>query len=123
MTFTVPGSQTRDFTYVANVVEANVLAAGAPAELASGTVVNIGGGQRTSLLKKTFLAAPDQNDLFDVGAELATPPADRWEGMHLAGDPEVTRIEEWIDALNEDHRQAKQGNLKITWRGLQHHEA
>lgn len=45
------GSQTRDFTYVANVVEANVLAAGAPAELASGTVVNIGGGQRTSLLK------------------------------------------------------------------------
>jgi cob(I)alamin adenosyltransferase len=43
-----------------------------------------------------------QNDLFDVGAELATPPADRWEGMHLAGDAEVTRIEEWIDALNED---------------------
>jgi UDP-glucose 4-epimerase len=44
------GSQTRDFTYVANVVEANVLAATAPAELASGTVVNVGAGQRTSLL-------------------------------------------------------------------------
>ena len=43
-----------------------------------------------------------QNDLFDVGAELATPPADRWEGMQLVGDPEVTRLEEWIDALNED---------------------
>ncbi len=43
-----------------------------------------------------------QNDLFDVGAELATPPADRWEGMQLVGDPEVTRIEEWIDGLNED---------------------
>src|SRR3989441_7576904 len=45
------GSQTRDFTYVANVVEANVLAATAPAGLANGTVVNIGAGQRTSLLK------------------------------------------------------------------------
>jgi UDP-glucose 4-epimerase len=44
------GTQTRDFTYVANVVEANVLAATAPAELASGTVVNVGAGQRTSLL-------------------------------------------------------------------------
>ncbi len=43
-----------------------------------------------------------QNDLFDVGAELATPPADRWEGMNLVGDVEVTRIEEWIDGLNED---------------------
>jgi cob(I)alamin adenosyltransferase len=43
-----------------------------------------------------------QNDLFDVGAELATPPADRWDGMQLVGDPEVTRLEEWIDALNED---------------------
>jgi UDP-glucose 4-epimerase len=45
------GSQTRDFTYVANVVEANVLAAAAPASQASGTVVNVGAGQRTSLLE------------------------------------------------------------------------
>ena len=44
------GSQTRDFTYVANVVEANILAAAAPAEMANGAVVNIGAGQRTSLL-------------------------------------------------------------------------
>ena len=45
------GAQTRDFTYVANVVEANVLAATAPRDLASGTVVNIGGGVRISLLE------------------------------------------------------------------------
>src|SRR3989442_4575508 len=45
------GAQTRDFTYVANVVEANVLAAQAPAEAASGTVANIGAGERTSLLE------------------------------------------------------------------------
>ena len=45
------GGQTRDFTYVANVVEANVLAAQAPAGTASGTVANIGAGERTSLLE------------------------------------------------------------------------
>jgi nucleoside-diphosphate-sugar epimerase len=45
------GQQTRDFTYVANVVEANILAAAAPARVANGTVVNVGGGQRTSLLR------------------------------------------------------------------------
>ena len=44
------GMQTRDFTYVANVVDANVLAATAPGERVSGSVVNVGAGARTSLL-------------------------------------------------------------------------
>jgi UDP-glucose 4-epimerase len=43
------GNQTRDFTYVANVVEANMLAANRPASAISGTVVNVGAGARTSL--------------------------------------------------------------------------
>ena len=43
-----------------------------------------------------------QNDLFNVGSDLATPTDDRWEGMYLVGDAEVTRLEEWIDSLNED---------------------
>ena len=43
------GLQTRDFTYVDNVVEANVLAATGPAERVSGWVVNVGAGRRTSL--------------------------------------------------------------------------
>jgi UDP-glucose 4-epimerase len=45
------GGQTRDFTYVDNVVEANLLAATGPAERVSGTVVNVGAGGRTSLLE------------------------------------------------------------------------
>ena len=43
------GNQTRDFTYVDNVVEANLLAARLPAERVSGMAVNIGAGERTSL--------------------------------------------------------------------------
>jgi cob(I)alamin adenosyltransferase len=43
-----------------------------------------------------------QNDLFNVGSDLATRPEDRWEGMYRVGGDDVKRLEEWIDALNED---------------------
>jgi UDP-glucose 4-epimerase len=42
------GEQTRDFTYVENVVDANIKAANAAAA-ASGSPVNVGAGRRTSL--------------------------------------------------------------------------
>jgi len=44
------GEQTRDFTYVDNVVDANLLAASAPTDTVSGWVANVGAGVRTSLL-------------------------------------------------------------------------
>lgn len=43
-----------------------------------------------------------QNDLFNVGADLATPADSRWEGMHRVGDDEVLRLEAWIDELNDE---------------------
>jgi cob(I)alamin adenosyltransferase len=43
-----------------------------------------------------------QNDLFEVGADLATRAADRWEGMRRLGDDDVRRLEEWCDRLNAD---------------------
>ncbi len=43
------GTQSRDFTYIDNVVEANLLAAGAPE--AGGEVFNVGCGARVSLLE------------------------------------------------------------------------
>jgi nucleoside-diphosphate-sugar epimerase len=43
------GEQTRDVTYVANVIDANLLAATRPASVVSGSVVNVGAGKRTSL--------------------------------------------------------------------------
>lgn len=43
-----------------------------------------------------------QNDLFNVGTELATLAADRWEGMYRIGTDDITRLEHWIDELNAE---------------------
>lgn len=45
------GSQTRDFTYVDNVVEANFLACFAPADGVVGEVFNVGCGERISVVR------------------------------------------------------------------------
>lgn len=44
------GEQARDFCYVDNVVEANLLAAAAPTELVSGKAFNVACGKQTTLL-------------------------------------------------------------------------
>lgn len=43
-----------------------------------------------------------QNDLFNVGTDLATRPADRWDGMYRVGDSDIGQLETWIDEMNED---------------------
>jgi UDP-glucose 4-epimerase len=45
------GQQSRDFTFIANAVAANLLAAEAPAERAAGQVFNVAAGQSISLLQ------------------------------------------------------------------------
>ncbi len=52
-------------------------------------------GQRLEMLLRQV-----QNDLFNVGADLATPAASRWEGMVRVGRPDIQRLEAWIDELN-----------------------
>lgn len=42
-----------------------------------------------------------QNHLFNIGADLATPPQHRWENMIRVGDKDVSWLEEKIDVLNE----------------------
>jgi UDP-glucose 4-epimerase len=43
------GEQTRDFTYIANPIHANLLARSAPASKVAGKVFNIAGGEQISL--------------------------------------------------------------------------
>jgi UDP-glucose 4-epimerase len=50
------GAQTRDFTYVDNVVDANLLAGSGEGDRVSGHCVNVGAGSRTSLLELVRLA-------------------------------------------------------------------
>ncbi len=45
------GQQSRDFTYIENVVHGNLLACTAPRELAAGQVINLACGDRISLLE------------------------------------------------------------------------
>jgi len=42
-----------------------------------------------------------QNELFDVGSELATPPGGEYPGMHRMGEGEVEQLESEIDRMNE----------------------
>ena len=43
-----------------------------------------------------------QNNLFNMGSDLATRIEDRWEGMPLTRLDDVTQLEQTIDSLNED---------------------
>lgn len=42
-----------------------------------------------------------QNDLFNLGADLATPPGVSWEALRIA-EEDVGALEDLIDALNEE---------------------
>jgi nucleoside-diphosphate-sugar epimerase len=69
------GEQGRDFTYVANAVSANLLAAQAPAEKVAGRVFNVACGERHTL-----------NETFRVLAELLDFPQEPIYGAERTGD-------------------------------------
>lgn len=43
-----------------------------------------------------------QQELFDLGSELATPPESEYDGMIRIGEVQVARLEEWMDELQPD---------------------
>jgi len=43
-----------------------------------------------------------QNELFDLGSELATPPDAAYDGMYRVGDAEVKALEQLIDECQQD---------------------
>src|SRR5579862_2926416 len=69
------GSQSRDFTYVDNVVHANLLACKAPANEVAGRVFNVATGTRIDL-----------NEMFAVLKKLTGYPGDVKHGPDRAGD-------------------------------------
>ena len=61
---------------------------------------------RTLLAKESYtrpleMISRIQNELFDLGAELATPPEAQRPGSPVTEPAHVTRLENWIDELTE----------------------
>lgn len=52
-----------------------------------------------------------QNELFDVGSELATPPDAEYEGMHHMGQGEVAKLEEEMDRMERELESLKSFTL------------
>jgi UDP-glucose 4-epimerase len=69
------GTQSRDFTYIDNTVEANLLAAKAPASEADGRVFNVATGRRVEL-----------NEMFQLLKKLTGYSGDVQYGAERAGD-------------------------------------
>jgi cob(I)alamin adenosyltransferase len=56
-------------------------------------------GESARLIQQKLITI--QNELFDIGAELATPADSHWEGMLKAGPQHVQKLEQWIDELHQ----------------------
>ena len=83
------GEQTRDFTFIANVIEANLSACNAKEE-AYGNALNVGCGERISL-----------NLLADLIKDITKSTADVIYASNRAGDvrdslADVTRLKDWL---------------------------
>ena len=61
-----------------------------------------GRGERELHLKLDAMLQEVQQELFDLGSELATPEDFTYEGMHRMGEDEVTRIERVIDECQKE---------------------
>src|SRR4029450_12055926 len=48
-----------------------------------------------------------QNELFDLGSELATPEDAAYEGMHRVGEAQVTALEQLMDRCQKDLKPLK----------------
>ena len=83
------GAQTRDFTYVSNVVDANVLACHAAVERVAGGVFNIGCGRATSI-----------RELWQHIAALAELPLEPRYDLARAGD-----VRHSLAAITQAHEQ------------------
>ena len=66
-----------------------------------------GKGQRELHLRLDAILQEIQQELFDLGSELATPEDFTYDGMHRMGEEEVTRIERVIDECQEELKPLK----------------
>tara|TARA_Y100001938_G_scaffold143663_1_gene216824 strand:- start:98 stop:1033 length:936 start_codon:yes stop_codon:yes gene_type:complete len=94
MTITGDGEQRRDFTYVGDVVKANVLAMESP-NVGKGEVINIGNGDNRSVNQLADLMGGPRVYI-DPVIEPRETLADNTKAKELLGWEPTTKIEDWI---------------------------
>ena len=65
------------------------------------TYLNDSEASKSSIILLDNMLYKIQNDLFNVGADLATPVSKRWPNMILVNTDDITQLENWIDELND----------------------
>jgi UDP-glucose 4-epimerase len=85
------GKQSRDFTYIENVVRANLLACGAEASKVAGKVINVATGRRTDLYQ-TFLIL---KKLIGYAGDVKYGPERAGDVKHSLAD--ISRAEQFLD--------------------------
>jgi UDP-glucose 4-epimerase len=102
------GTQSRDFTYVQNVVRANIQAASAPGEVVSGKVYNVACGERHTLLdtyetlarltgftEPPRFASPRKGDILHSQADIARARQDLGYEPEVGFEEGLSRTVEW----------------------------
>ena len=103
------GGQTRDFTFVDNVVDANLLAASQSADKADGRVFNVGAGSRTTLL-----------ELLELIGEVAGTKIDFVHDAPREGDvrDSLASLERIEEGLGYQPTVSLREGLGLTWRWI-----
>ena len=100
MTINGDGNQRRDFTYVGDVVRANILAGTLPT-VGNGEVINIGNGDNRSVNEVATLLGGSRTHRAAVQEPFATL-ADNTKAKELLGWKPTENLEEWVTKWKKD---------------------
>jgi UDP-glucose 4-epimerase len=111
------GKQSRDFTFISDVVDANLAAASAPADVCRGQTFNIGGGASHSLLDlleilgrilgvapEPVFTAPRAGDIRHSGADLSAARRDLGYNPRMTYEEGLARTVEWARQRSRTRR-------------------
>ena len=104
MTIVGDGLQTRDFTHVSDIVQANVLAAQTDNSWAFGEIFNVGTGVNHSVLDICTMIGGDYEHIPERLGEARETLADIWKiKTFLNYEPKI-RLDDWIKEENLKYR-------------------
>ena len=100
LTIVGDGSQTRDFTHVSDVVNANILAADLQNKKPVGEVINIGTGTNNSIKQIAEMVGGKYNFISARSGEAQDTLANTSKAKELLGWKAQVRVEDWINAIS-----------------------